>query len=149
MRTLKAIWELMRLGHGVMLFLGILIGSIIALEGVSLPSWDKFILTFFTALFLEASTFALNDYYDLEIDRVNKRTDRPLVRGDIKPQTALILFGIFFPLGIACSYFVNFACFIIALITALFAILYDSHMKKIKFLGNFSCKNTFIIVFMF
>src|SRR5512136_3224600 len=99
MRTLKAIWELMRLGHGFMLFLGILIGSVIALEGVSLPSWDKFILTFFTALFLEASTFALNDYYDLEIDRVNKRTDRPLVRGDIKPKTALLFFYILFPLG--------------------------------------------------
>ena len=72
MKKLKAVWELMRLGHGIMLFLGILIGSVIALEGVSLPNWDKFILTFFTALFLEASTFALNDYFDLDIDILNK-----------------------------------------------------------------------------
>ncbi len=149
MKKLKAIWELMRLGHGVMLFLGILVGSVIALGGLSLPSWDKFILTFFTALFLEASTFALNDYFDLDIDIVNKRTDRPLVRGDIKPKTALILFGVFFPLGIICSYFVNFACFIIALITALFAILYDSHMKKIKFIGNFYIAYVMAIPFVF
>src|SRR5512136_2710495 len=149
MRTLKAIWELMRLGHGFMLFLGILIGSIIALEGVSLPNWDKFILTFFTALFLEASTFALNDYFDIDIDILNKRNDRPLVRGDIKPKTALILFGVLFPLGIICSYFVNFACFIIALITAMFAILYDSHMKKIKFLGNFYIAYVMAIPFVF
>jgi geranylgeranylglycerol-phosphate geranylgeranyltransferase len=149
MKKLKAVWELMRLGHGVMLFLGILIGSVIALEGVSLPNWDKFILTFLTALFLEASTFALNDYFDLDIDILNKRNDRPLVRGDIKPKTALILFGVFFPLGIICSYFVNFACFIIALITALFAILYDSHMKKIKFLGNFYIAYVMAIPFVF
>ena len=149
MKKFKAIWELMRLGHGVMLFLGILIGSVIALEGLSLPSWDKFILTFFTALFLEASTFALNDYFDLDIDIVNKRNDRPLVRGDLMPKTALILFGFFFPLGIICSYFVNFACFIIALITALFAILYDSHMKKIKFLGNFYIAYVMAIPFVF
>jgi geranylgeranylglycerol-phosphate geranylgeranyltransferase len=149
MKKIKAIWELMRLEHGVMLFLGILIGSVIALEGAALPSWDKFILTFFTALFLEASTFALNDYFDLDIDIVNKRNDRPLVRGDIKPKTALILFAVFFPLGIICSYFVNFACFIIALITALFAILYDSHMKKIKFIGNFYIAYVMAIPFVF
>jgi len=148
-KKLKAIWELMRLEHGIMLFLGILVGSVIALEGKTLPSWDKFILTFFTALFLEASTFALNDYFDLDVDIVNKRNDRPLVRGDIKPKTALILFGVFFPLGIICSYFVNFACFIIALITALFAILYDSHMKKIKFIGNFYIAYVMAIPFVF
>jgi 4-hydroxybenzoate polyprenyltransferase len=62
-------------------------------------------LAFFTALFLEASTFALNDYFDLDIDIVNKRNDRPLVRGDIKPKTALILFGVFFPLGIVLFIF--------------------------------------------
>ena len=60
MKKIKAIWELMRLEHGVMIAIAILIGSLIALEGQGLPSFDKFILTFFTALFLEASTFALN-----------------------------------------------------------------------------------------
>ncbi len=149
MKKLKAVWQLMRLEHGVMLFLGILVGSVIALKGEYFPPWDKFILTFFTALFLEASTFALNDYFDLDIDVINKRTDRPLVRGDIKPKTALLLFGIFFPIGIFCSYFVNLACFVIALITALLAILYDSHMKKIKFIGNFYIAYVMSIPFIF
>jgi len=139
----------MRLEHGVMIFLGILIGSVISLEGWDINFWDKFILTFFTALFLEASTFALNDYFDLEIDKKNKRTDRPLVRGDIKPKTALILFGIFFPLGIICSFFVNMTCFIIALITALLAILYDTHIKKIKLVGNFYIAYVMAIPFIF
>ena len=63
MSKLKAIWELMRLEHGVMIAIAVLIGSLIALQGRNLPDLDKFILTFFTALFLEASTFALNDYF--------------------------------------------------------------------------------------
>lgn len=67
MKRLKAIWQLMRLEHGVMIAIAILIGSLIALG--NFPPLDKFLLTFFTALFLEASTFALNDYYDVEIDR--------------------------------------------------------------------------------
>ena len=149
MKKIKAIWELMRLEHGVMIAIAILIGSLVALKGQGLPPFDKFILTFFTALFLEASTFALNDYCDLEIDKKNKREDRPLVRGDISPNSALYLFFILFPLGIICSYFVNLACFIIALITALLAILYDTKMKKIKLVGNFYIAYVMAIPFIF
>jgi len=149
MKKIKAVWELMRLEHGVMIAIAILIGSLIALKGEGLPLFDKFILTFFTALFLEASTFALNDYCDLEIDKKNKRQDRPLVRGDLAPRSALYLFFIFFPLGIICSYFVNLACFLIALITALLAILYDVKMKKIKLLGNFYIAYVMAIPFIF
>jgi len=149
MKKIKAIWELMRLEHGVMIFIAILIGSLIALNGKELPEVKNLFLTFFTALFLEASTFALNDYYDFEIDKKNKRKDRPLVRGDLSPKTALILFYIFFPLGIISSYFVNRVCFVIALITALLAILYDAKMKKVKLLGNFYIAYVMAIPFIF
>jgi len=147
MKKLKAIWELMRLEHGLMIAIAILIGSLIAAK--TFPAFDKFILTFFTAMFLEASTFALNDYYDFEIDKKNKRIDRPLVRGDISKNTALYLFFILFPLGIVCSYFVNLTCFIIALVTALFAIFYDVILKRIKLLGNFFIAYTMSIPFIF
>jgi geranylgeranylglycerol-phosphate geranylgeranyltransferase len=152
MKKLKAIWELMRLGHGVMLFIAILIGSLISqktlFDNLDLPLLNIF-LTFFTALFLEASTFALNDYYDLEIDRINKRTDRPLVRGDLSPKTALNIFYLLFPLGLLCSYFVNMTCFLIALITALISVLYDAKMKKIKLIGNFYIAYIMAIPFVF
>ena len=154
MKKLKAIWELMRLEHGFMLALAIFIGLLIALQsdgGLSADTfpWVRFVLTFFTALFLEASTFALNDYYDLEIDKKNKRKDRPLVRGDLHPKTALYLFSIFFPLGILCSSFVNFTCFVIALITAILAIVYDVYLKKIKLLGNFYIAYVMALPFVF
>ena len=152
MKKIKAIWELMRLGHGVMLFIAILIGSLISqttlFNNLDLPLLNIF-LTFFTALFLEASTFALNDYYDLEIDRINKRTDRPLVRGDLSPKTALNIFYLLFPLGLLCSYFVNMTCFLIALITALISVLYDAKMKKIKLIGNFYIAYIMSIPFVF
>ena len=51
----------------------------------------KFVLTFFVDIFLEASTFELNDYYDLEIDKKNKRLDRLLARDNIKPKNELYL----------------------------------------------------------
>ncbi len=154
MKKINAVWELMRLEHGVMLALAIFIGSIITLQtssGLSFQDFplDKFVLTFFVALFLEASTFALNDYFDLEIDKKNKRKDRPLARGDIHPKVAIIIFVILFPLGIIISYFVNNTCFAIALITALFAIFYDVYLKRIKLLGNFYIAYVMAIPFVF
>lgn len=152
MKKLKAIWQLMRLEHGVMLFLAILIGSLISQKtlynDLNLPVVN-IILTFFVALFLEASTFALNDYYDLDIDRINKRTDRPLVRGDVSPKTALYLFYILFPLGLVCSFFVNTTCFVIALVTALISVLYDIKLKKTKLIGNFYIAYIMAIPFVF
>jgi len=38
-----------------------------------IPAIQNIVLTFFTALFLEASTFALNDFFDVEIDKENNR----------------------------------------------------------------------------
>ncbi len=149
MKKIKAIWELMRLEHGVMIAIAVFIGSLIALDGKELPDIIKLSFTFLTVLLLEASTFALNDYYDLEIDKKNKRQDRPLVRGDLSPKTALYLFLLLFPFGIICSFFVNYTCFIIAFITGLLAILYDVKLKKIKLLGNFYIAYTMAIPFIF
>jgi geranylgeranylglycerol-phosphate geranylgeranyltransferase len=152
MKKLRALWELMRLEHGVMLFLAILIGSLISQKtlynNINLPL-QNIILTFCTALFLEASTFALNDYYDLKIDQINRRTDRPLVRGDLSPKTAMYLFYLLFPLGLVCSFFVNMTCFLIALVTALISVLYDMRMKKIKLIGNFYIAYIMAIPFIF
>ncbi|MEM0466931.1 MAG: UbiA family prenyltransferase [Candidatus Thermoplasmatota archaeon] len=147
MKKILAIWQLMRLEHGVMLALAILVGSLIA--GTTFPAVDKFLLTFCTALFLEASTFALNDYFDYSIDKKNNRTDRPLVRGDISPRTALLLFAFLFPLGILASYFVNLTCFVIAVVTALFAVVYDMVLKKRKLVGNFFIAYIMAIPFVF
>jgi 4-hydroxybenzoate polyprenyltransferase len=52
-------------------------------------------------------------------------------------------------LGIICSFFVNLTCFIIALVTALFAILYDAKIKKIKLFGNFYIAYVMAIPFIF
>lgn len=149
MKKIKAIWDLMRLEHGVMIIIAILVGSLIALKGEALPPLKNLVLAFLAALFIEASTFALNDYYDLDIDKKNKRNDRPLVRGDVTPKTALYLFYILFPIGIICSFFVNITCFTIALVTALLALIYDVRLKKTKLVGNFYIAYAMAIPFVF
>lgn len=146
MKKLKAIWELTRLDHGIMIVIAIFIGSVIA---KGLPSINKFLFAGLTGIFLEAATFALNDYFDLEIDKKNERNDRPLVRGDLKPITAVLIYAIFLPSGIVASMLINNACFVIALITAIFATLYDIKLKEIKIVGNFYIAFIMAIPFIF
>lgn len=130
-----------------MLFMAVLIGAFIAKQSV--PSGPKLLFAFLTPMLLEASTFALNDYFDYEVDVKNERTDRPLVRGDLDRDTALYISLVLFPLGILASVFVNWTCFFIALLTGILSVLYDAWMKKIKLLGNFYIAYIMAIPFVF
>ncbi|MCD6473707.1 MAG: UbiA family prenyltransferase [Thermoplasmata archaeon] len=145
MGKLKAIWELTRLEHGIMFAIAVFIGAL--LTGRIVP--QKLVLAMMVAILIEASTFSLNDYFDIEIDRKNKRFDRPLVRGDISPNVAIAIYAIFIPVGIALSFFINLACFVIALTTAILSTFYDAFLKKIKIIGNFYIAFTMAIPFIF
>ena len=50
----------------------------------------EYLIGFLIIFLSEAGAFAINDYIDIEIDRNNKRSDRPLVLGLISRKTALI-----------------------------------------------------------
>lgn len=144
---LKAVWQLARLEHGLMIAVAILIGALIA--GRGLPPADKFLFAFLTALFLEAGTFALNDYFDLEVDKRNRRMDRPLVRSELKPVTAVYMYLILVPAGLAAAFMVNVTCFEIAAINAVLATLYDVKLKETKVVGNFYIAFVMAIPFVF
>ncbi|MDY6930390.1 MAG: UbiA family prenyltransferase [Halobacteriota archaeon] len=143
---LKAYWQLTRLGHGFMLGFAVLIGVVIA---GNISSFTPIFLGFFTALFIEVGTFSLNDYYDIEVDRANKRFDRPLVRGDIDPKTAFFLGVLTVIIGIVFSAFINIWCFSIALVTALFGIFYDVKLKESGIFGNIYIAFTMSVPFVF
>ncbi|HEB37653.1 MAG TPA: prenyltransferase, partial [Thermoplasmatales archaeon] len=63
MKVIKALWELTRLEHGIMIIIAILVGYFITNQGIYL-NITKIVFAFLTGLLLEASTFALNDYFD-------------------------------------------------------------------------------------
>ncbi|MBC7080722.1 MAG: UbiA family prenyltransferase [Thermoplasmatales archaeon] len=147
MKKIKAIADLIRADHGLMLGIAVVVGFIISAKGFFFH--EKIIFSFLTAFFLEAGTFALNDYFDYEVDKKNKRFDRPLVRGDIKPETALAIYFITSPIGILFSIFVNKTCFLIALTNLIIATFYDVKFKEIKVIGNFYIAFIMAIPFVF
>ena len=81
-------WVLFRAGNSTIGVLGVLLGSMLALGG--LPEGKLASITALQAISVWAfmcSWTALNDYLDLEIDRVN-RPDRPLPSGAISEPSA-------------------------------------------------------------
>ena len=131
---MKAIWNLLRLEHGIMYGIGVIVGIYI-----SSPHYSNIInilLGFLAAVFLQASAFALNDYLDYEVDLANKRFDRPLVRGDLSRKTALLLALILLPFGFIASALISLNAFLLALIITALGYLYNIKLKEFGFAGN-------------
>jgi len=147
---IKTVWELTRLEHGLMYGCGVLIGIVLA--GGS--SYEPAILGFFTALFIQAGTFALNDYCDLESDIANRRMDRPLVRGEIRKEGALVIACLATTLSIISAIFLsvileNLILFLLPLALAVLGILYDVKIKKILAVSNFYIAFTMAVPFIY
>lgn len=128
-----------------MLGTGVLIGAIIS----GTPSISDALFGFLTALFIEAGIFAFNDYCDIDVDIANERFDRPLVRGDIQPRTAVLVSIIATFLGILCAFRLNFWCFVLAIVLGMLGIFYDVKMKEIGILGNVYVGFTIGVPFLF
>lgn len=82
-----------------------------------------------------AGANSVNDFFDLDIDRINK-PNRPLPSGLVTPgqahQFSLILFGS----GIFLSIFIHLLGFFIALGSSLLLYLYSYRLKRIVLWGN-------------
>lgn len=141
--------------YGFGVILGILIagGDVFdtsSLLGVSFITLSRIaIFGFFTAVFIQAGTFALNDYCDLKSDIANRRLDRPLVRGELSKGEALFIAVLATALGIICASFLNPVLFLLALIAAVLGILYDLKMKEVLAVSNLYIALTMAIPFIF
>ncbi|MEM0203412.1 MAG: UbiA family prenyltransferase [Archaeoglobaceae archaeon] len=144
-RSLKAVWQLLRLEHGIMYGIGVLIG--IFLGGGA--DFKNILLGFSTAVFLQASAFALNDYFDYYVDMANRRLDRPLVRGELSRDTALFLSLLLFPLGIVSAFLISPIAFFFATVVTILGFAYDYKLKELGFLGNVYIAFTMSAPFVF
>ena len=103
-RTLAPWADLFRSGNSVTSIFGVALGSILASQG--LPSGDFAIITALHCLSVMMFMFswnALNDYMDIEIDRIN-RPDRPLPSGEISEVAASR--GILFTAVLSASFLI-------------------------------------------
>ncbi len=145
----KELIKLTRFEHALMLAFAVFIAETIALHAIPPLTSIAILLSLLVPIFSEMGSFALNDYLDIETDRLNKKKDRPLVNGTINPQFALY-FSIFcLVLSIVLAYFVNYFAFVIALLFNALAVLYNWKLKDLPLVGNFYIGLTMAIPFIF
>ncbi len=147
---LSAWLSLTRADHGIMSSVGVLIGIMIVLKASGLTlAPTQFALALLVPICIQVAAFALNDLLDVEADRHNKRTDRPLVNGEIGEGAAKITVVAGFVLGIAFAFLINPAAGAIAVVFSALSIAYDYRLKDLPLVGNIYIALSMAIAFVF
>ncbi|MEM3289947.1 MAG: UbiA family prenyltransferase [Candidatus Micrarchaeaceae archaeon] len=133
MNKVSAILRLTRIEHSIMLIVAVVAAELIAAH--ALPSYWILALSLITPIFISMASFAVNDYFDIETDRLNKK-NRPLVIGALKPKEAMYVAITSLLVGIVASAFINWYCFAIALVFGALAMLYSYRLKEVLLIGN-------------
>lgn len=110
----------------------ILIGGIVT---GSIGPVLNLVLAAVSGMLICAGGNSINDYFDIEIDKINKPL-RPLASGMITPTHAFIFSLLLFISGFILSFFINVTCIIIAGITSVLLYLYSSKLKRTVLFGN-------------
>ncbi|MGC8888957.1 MAG: UbiA family prenyltransferase [Candidatus Micrarchaeia archaeon] len=141
-----AILKLTRVEHSLMLVIAVVAAELIS---KGLPDLFLLAMSIITPVFISMASFAINDYYDIEVDKYNKKFNRPLVNGSLKPSDALVVTAITLVVGIGASAFINVYCFAIALVFGLLAVFYAYKLKEKLFWGNAYIAFSMAIPFIF
>jgi geranylgeranylglycerol-phosphate geranylgeranyltransferase len=107
----------------------------IIISGTLHPFTNVLLAIFSYGALIHAGANTINDYFDVEIDRINK-PDRPIPAGDLSRELAYKLALIEFFLGIILAVFINQIAFLLALLFSVLIYLYSYKFKKIAILGN-------------
>lgn len=113
-------------------FFSIFMGAFIT--GTISPIFNVFWASLSGGLIAGAAN-AINDYFDVEIDRINKPY-RPIPSGKLSRQEVFIFSMLLFILGILTSSFVNWMVFVIALCSSILLFLYSAYLKRTVLWGN-------------
>ena len=140
----KAYLELMRYKNCLMAGFSALIAVFItasildySLAGDYIRSFVGLLKIFLTVFLVTAGGNMLNDYYDVEIDRINK-PHRPIPSGRIGMKETLYLTALFFAIGIVIIYFIRLEALVIGIINIALLIGYAKILKRTILLGNFA-----------
>ena len=123
----------------------VILGEFIALG--RFPPMQQGALGFLCGFFISGSAIILNDYYDLEVDKVNAPS-RPLPSGLITRWEAILLTALATLVGLAASLALGFPSFILCTIFWLIGFLYNWKYKEAGLAGNLMVSSSVAITFI-
>jgi geranylgeranylglycerol-phosphate geranylgeranyltransferase len=145
---MSGFFKLVRIEHALFLSIAVIIGETIAIGGMPILT-PLILLSIIVPALNGMAAFALNDYVDVRTDKINKRTDRPLVSGEIKPSSAIAIAVACYAASIVGGFFINAIAFVIVLIFSFFSIAYNLWLKDRPLVGNIYVASTMGIPFIF
>ncbi|MHA1915912.1 MAG: UbiA family prenyltransferase [Promethearchaeota archaeon] len=126
--------KLIRFGVSIFGCIGLFVSGLIAgdLKGLQI----EYLLAFFIVFISGAGAFAINDYYDFDIDKINERKDRPLVVGLVSRKIALFTAVISIIIVIILSLFLNLTSMILVFISVPLFYIYSMGLKRKLIIKN-------------
>ena len=134
MNKLSAMFKIIRPINCVITFITILIAGLIC--GIGAFSYTNIILAAFSGSFVAAAGNIINDYFDIEIDRIN-RPDRVLPSGELSIRFSINLYLIISASALYLSSLINLESIVIVIISSLIILLYSYKLKGTPLVGNF------------
>ena len=133
-RQLEGLWQLLRPANVWIGGLSIGVGAWVT--GLLSP-FQNVLLACFSGALITGAANTINDFYDIEIDRINKPA-RPLPSGKVSPQTAFFWAIFLFIAGVGTSLLINKTAFWIASTASVLLFFYSYSFKRLPLIGNFT-----------
>ncbi len=131
LEKLKAYAELLRVHNLIATALGVLAGALL----VELPLLEPTIIAIVTAVMVAAAGYAINDYFDVEIDKINK-PERPIPSGRVSEREALLIAYPLFVLAPIIALLIGPFTALFAAFNSVLMYYYSKTLKKLGLIGN-------------
>ncbi len=143
---IKAVIQLLRPDLSLAAGICVVVGELVALG--HFPQLLEIVLGFAVGFFISGSTLILNDYFDLETDKINA-PNRPLPSGIIKTSQVIFLSIITASIGLTAAFIISYLALFVAIIFWIIGFLYNWKLKRTGLLGNLMVSTSVAITFIF
>jgi len=132
-RKLKAYVDLTRPVNVAITFLSIPAASVLA--GAHVGQWMEIAIAGLTGGLVAAAANSINDYFDVEIDRINKPA-RPIPRGDATKKDAWFEWLFLSIVAVVLNFWLNEYALAIVLFAVGILYWYSASLKRMMIVGN-------------
>ena len=134
MNKVKALLELSRIDHGLMVVIAIIAG-VISSSGLKALTSTRTLIACIAGLLVEIGVFTFNDVFNVEEDRINS-PQRPIPSGEITVKEATVYGSTALVLAVAVSLLAGLESLAIILLAIIVGMLYNAKIKKYGIYGN-------------
>lgn len=145
MNTIFLLLKLSRPVNVLISFITIIIAAELA---GSLEPIENVLIAALSAALITIGANVINDYFDIEIDRINK-PNRPLAAGTVKSNISIFYFITVYFLAWSLAVYISIWMFLIAFVTSIILFFYSYYLKRTVLWGNLTVSLATAMAFVY